>query len=79
MLRSDKTESEHGMPDDVTVCVSRLAELAHSLRVLYLDASSPKYPGSADKQHMLDQLCASVARLPVDQCIAVLQVGALSM
>lgn len=71
-------DSAHVLPCDMTVCLSRVAGLAHSLRVLYLDASSSKYVGSADKKHMLDQLCASLTRLPVDSCICVLQVRMLA-
>lgn len=58
-------------------CVPDCAGLTHSLRVLYVDASSSKYAGSTDKARMLDQLTSLVSRLPVDQCIAVLQVSVL--
>lgn len=62
-----------------SACVHDHAGLTHSLRVLYLDASTSKYAGSTDKKHMLDQLTSLVSRLPVDQCILVLQVGTLTM
>lgn len=47
---------------------------AHSLRVLYLDASSAKYVESADKKRMLDSVCNAVAKLSVEQCIQILEV-----
>ena len=50
------------------------AGLAHTLRVLYQEASSTRYPGSTAKKHMLDQLRTSVARLPPEDCVKVLQV-----
>ena len=50
------------------------AGLAHTLRVLYLDASSAKYAGSQDKKRMLDQLCDGIASLPIDQCVHLLKV-----
>lgn len=57
------------------VCFVKLyAGLAHTLRVLYLDASSAKYAGSQDKKRMLDQLCSGIASLPIEQCIHLLKV-----
>ena len=50
------------------------AGLAHTLRVLYLDASSAKYAGSQDKKRMLDQLCSGIASLSIEQCIRLLKV-----
>jgi len=50
------------------------AGLAHTLRVLYLDASSAKYAGSQGKKRMLDQLCSGIARLSIEQCIHLLKV-----
>ncbi len=48
--------------------------LAHTLRVLYLDASSAKYAGSQDKKRMLDQLCDGISSLSIEQCIHLLKV-----
>ena len=62
----------------VHVCMTNVGP-PHSLRVLYVDASSSKYAGSTDKKQMLDQLTSLVGRLPVDQCITVLQVSTLTM
>jgi len=50
------------------------AGLDHTLRVLYLDASSIKYAGSQNKKRMLDQLCSGVASLSIEQCIHLLKV-----
>ena len=55
-------------------CWSDSAGLAHTLRVLYLDASSVKYAGSPDKKHMLDQVCSSIAALTLQQCLQLLKV-----
>ena len=43
-----------------------------------MDASSVKYAGCADKKHMLDQLCSSIARLSSEQCIQVLEASTAS-
>ena len=51
------------------------AGLVHTLRVLYLDASSAKYGDTPDKKQMLDQLCQSVAKASPEACIQMLQVG----
>ncbi|KAL0049556.1 hypothetical protein WJX82_004745 [Trebouxia sp. C0006] len=55
-----------------TVCDGK-PRLAHTLRVLYLDASSAKYAGSQGKKRMLDQLCSGIARLSIEQCIHLLK------
>ena len=60
--------------NDSHMFVKMYAGLAHTLRVLYLDASSAKYAGSQDKKRMLDQLCDGIASLPIDQCVHLLKV-----
>ncbi|DBA78540.1 TPA: hypothetical protein ACH3X2_007859 [Trebouxia sp. C0005] len=55
-----------------TICDGK-PRLAHTLRVLYLDASSAKYVGSQDKKSMLDQLCNGIASLSIEQCIHLLK------
>ena len=46
----------------------------HTLRALYVDASSVKYAGSADMCRVLDPLCKAIEALTVEQCIEVLKV-----
>ena len=55
------------------VCVGPL----HTLRALYVDTSSAKYPGSTDMDRMLDPLCKAIEALTVEQCIEVLKVRVL--